>query len=283
MPEHTVSPHHAAGGWLTVIEGVAAPLPLRPISTPTRSCPSSSCASSTSPAGPRPVPRYALRRARRAARGLRAEPAALSPGQRAGGRPTSAAARAASTRCVGLQQVAAVIASGFAREIFYSNAFNNRLLLVMLPQAESSSAAGAAVGRVAARAHRPGRPERVRAPGFAAGFTLAARQREMFRRGLDMIGLTLTQAEAIAAFARRHHAHSPWLYDVAAATMARLRPRRTAKGGTQGGDRCLKDSKRTVSWSDSRRRTASKASPSTRWSADRGRRFCCCTGIRRRM
>ncbi|HBO76965.1 MAG TPA: 3-isopropylmalate dehydratase small subunit, partial [Cupriavidus sp.] len=34
--------------------------------------------------------------------------------------------------------------------------------------------------------------------------------------------MSLTHADAIAAFASRHHADNPWLRDVAATTMARL-------------------------------------------------------------
>ena len=181
----------------------------------------------------------------------------------------------------GLQQagIAAVIASGFG-EIFYSNAFNNRLLLVMLPQVKSSSCCRRCSRPVAARAHRLDDLS-VRAPGFAAGFTLAARQREMFRRGLDMIGLTLTQAEAIAAFARRHHAHSPWL------PMWPPRPCSApagadGQGGTQEGPMFEGfETHRIVVGQPAA--DGEQASPSTRWSADRGRRFCCCTGIRRRM
>lgn len=124
----------------------------------------------------------------------------------------------------GLQQygIHAVIAPSFG-EIFYSNAMNNRLLLVMLPQAD--------VDRLMAAVSDPAAPATlridlatmtVRAGDFAAPFTLSARHLDMFRLGLDVIGLSLTHADAIAAFARRHHAGNPWLRDVAATTMARL-------------------------------------------------------------
>ncbi|AOY91939.1 3-isopropylmalate dehydratase small subunit [Cupriavidus sp. USMAA2-4] len=237
MPEHTVSPHHACAGGaaLTVIEGVAAPLPLPNLDTD------------------QIMPKQFLRIIDKSGldRGLfhdmrfdehgapRADFVLNQPRYRqasvlvAG--PNFGCGSSREHAVWGLQQagIAAVIASGFG-EIFYSNAFNNRLLLVMLPQAEVEQLLQALQSAESPRVRIDLDDLSVRAPGFAAGFTLAARQREMFRRGLDMIGLTLTQAEAIAGFARRHHAHSPWLYDVAAATMARLRAQADGQGRHTG-------------------------------------------------
>jgi 3-isopropylmalate/(R)-2-methylmalate dehydratase small subunit len=124
----------------------------------------------------------------------------------------------------GLQQygIRAVIAPSFG-EIFYSNAMNNRLLLVVLPQAD--------VDQIMAAVNDPVTPASiridlsamtVRVGDFTAAFSLSPRHLDMFRLGLDVIGMSLTHADAIAAFARRHHADSPWLRDVAATTMARL-------------------------------------------------------------
>lgn len=132
----------------------------------------------------------------------------------------------------GLQQygIRAVIAPSFG-EIFYSNAMNNRLLLVMLPQSQvdrllAEVTVGGAVQAPARIAidldTMTVRAELTGGGSFEAAFTLSARHLDMFRRGLDVIGLSLTHADAIAAFARRHHAASPWLRDVAATTMARL-------------------------------------------------------------
>lgn len=124
----------------------------------------------------------------------------------------------------GLQQygIRAIIAPSFG-EIFYSNAMNNRLLLVVLPQAEvdilmqavSDPAAPASI-RIDLDAMTIG------AGAYRAPFTMSARHLDMFRRGLDIIGMSLTHADAVAAFASRHHAANPWLRDVAATTMARL-------------------------------------------------------------
>lgn len=127
----------------------------------------------------------------------------------------------------GLQQygIRAVIAPSFG-EIFYSNAMNNRLLLVMLPQEEVDRLMAAVTTgpnvNVPARIAVDLDTMTVRAGTMEAGFTLSARHLDMFRRGLDVIGLSLTHADAIAAFAHRHHAANPWLRDVAATTMARL-------------------------------------------------------------
>ncbi|WP_322405170.1 3-isopropylmalate dehydratase small subunit [Massilia luteola] len=123
----------------------------------------------------------------------------------------------------GLQQygIRAVIAPSFG-EIFYSNAMNNRLLLVMLPEdvvqrimADAGDPATAAVAiDVAAMT--------VRSHGIEAAFSLSERHRHMFLEGLDMIGATLALDERIRDFQRRHEAARPWLKDVARVTRARL-------------------------------------------------------------
>lgn len=123
----------------------------------------------------------------------------------------------------GLQQygIRAVIAPSFG-EIFYSNAMNNRLLLVMLPPEQV-----AALMEIVERSY--GGPVgidiesmRVMADGFDAGFALSARHREMFLQGLDIIGLSLAYRQQIEAFAERRWAAEPWTRDIAAATRRRL-------------------------------------------------------------
>lgn len=123
----------------------------------------------------------------------------------------------------GLQQfgIQAVIASSFG-EIFYSNAMNNRLLLVVLPEAE--------IAAFLADAGTPGAngitidiaAMTVASSTHSAAFTLSDRHRHMFLEGLDMIGASLQHREAILAFARRHWQDKPWLKDVAQRTRARL-------------------------------------------------------------
>jgi 3-isopropylmalate/(R)-2-methylmalate dehydratase small subunit len=94
----------------------------------------------------------------------------------------------------GLQQygIQAVIASAYG-EIFYSNAMNNRLLAVMLPEDQAQ----------------------------ALPFTMSDRHRTMFLNGTDMIGASLEHKAEIEAFAQRHWTTRPWVKDVAARTMSR--------------------------------------------------------------
>ena len=124
----------------------------------------------------------------------------------------------------GLQQygIEAVIASSFG-EIFYSNAMNNRLLAVMLPEAD--------VQALLTEASESPEPLRVaidvqsltlRTPRNTHSFALSERQRRMFLDGLDMIGASLTYRAAIDAFAERHWAEQPWVRDIARRTRRRL-------------------------------------------------------------
>lgn len=48
------------------------------------------------------------------------------------------------------------------------------------------------------------------------------RHRRMQMEGLDVIGLSLTYATQIDAFAKTHWQQNPWLRDVAATTVGRL-------------------------------------------------------------
>jgi 3-isopropylmalate/(R)-2-methylmalate dehydratase small subunit len=117
--------------------------------------------------------------------------------------------------------IRAVVASSFA-EIFYSNAVNNRLMLVTLPQDK--------IARALADAADPNRNHvsidvatlRFRSASVDAPFALSARHRRMFLEGLDVIGMTLTYRQQIGAFAERHWSEQPWLRDVAARTYQRL-------------------------------------------------------------
>ena len=123
----------------------------------------------------------------------------------------------------GLQQygIKAIIASSFG-EIFYSNAMNNRLLLVMLPEAQVQAILADAanpdtcvvtidIGRMTVRSH-----------SVTAPFTLSERHRRMFVEDLDMIGATLAMQEQIRRFEERHWARRPWLRDVGRTVRARL-------------------------------------------------------------
>ena len=124
----------------------------------------------------------------------------------------------------GMQQYGfqAVIASSYG-EIFYSNAMNNRLMLVTLPEeqvqalmhaAESAAEPLSVVIDVERRI--------VRSPALTASFLLAERHRRMFLDGLDLIGASLRYDEQISAFAETHWARRPWLKDLARRTHERL-------------------------------------------------------------
>jgi 3-isopropylmalate/(R)-2-methylmalate dehydratase small subunit len=124
----------------------------------------------------------------------------------------------------GLQQygIEAVIASAFG-EIFYSNAMNNRLLAVLMPEPQVRS--------LLAEADASQRPltlaidvetMTVASPAQTMAFTLSERHRTMFLKGIDMIGASLEHRAAIEAFARAHWAREPWVRDVALRTKQRL-------------------------------------------------------------
>jgi 3-isopropylmalate/(R)-2-methylmalate dehydratase small subunit len=113
----------------------------------------------------------------------------------------------------GLQQAGfeAVIAPSFG-EIFYFNALNNRLLLVML----DPSIVAALIELVSDPAKSQltidvQRQRVVTADGDEYPFDLPERQKRMFVEGLDMIRMTLSDAEAIDAFEARHYADHPWM------------------------------------------------------------------------
>ncbi len=123
----------------------------------------------------------------------------------------------------GLQQfgIRAVIAPSFA-EIFYSNAMNNQLLLVALPEDQVAALMQAADDPARAAVRIDLGTMTVRCGDFSAPFSLSPRHRHMFLEGLDVIGLTLTLRDRIAAFANAHWAQQPWLRDVASRTAQRL-------------------------------------------------------------
>jgi 3-isopropylmalate/(R)-2-methylmalate dehydratase small subunit len=123
----------------------------------------------------------------------------------------------------GLQQygIKAIIASSYG-EIFYSNAMNNRLLLVMLPedvvQQIMADAADPATSRVSIDVERM----TVKSHSVEAPFTLSERHRHMFLQGLDIIGATLALQQQIEDFQRKHWATRPWLQDIGLRTRERL-------------------------------------------------------------
>jgi len=124
----------------------------------------------------------------------------------------------------GLQQfgIQAVIASGFG-EIFYSNAMNNGLVAVILPQDD--------VNKLLLKASQGSSPLQieinvdsleVRLSNMTMPFKMSSRHQRMFLDGLDMIGTSLKFKKAIAAFAKHHWARQPWVKDVAARIIPKL-------------------------------------------------------------
>ena len=123
-----------------------------------------------------------------------------------------------------LQQygIRAVIAPSYG-EIFYSNAMNNRLMLVMLtePQVQALlDEAGAAAQPLEIEIDV--RSLAVRSPRLQASFAMSPRHQGMFLEGLDMVGATLAERAGIDAFAAAHWRAQPWLRDVARRTFDRL-------------------------------------------------------------
>ena len=117
--------------------------------------------------------------------------------------------------------IRAVIAPSFG-EIFHSNAMNNGLLLIAVSQGD--------VERFTRDVQQPASNRiqiyvnglQVRSRTHAAKFTMSARHRAMFLEGLDLIGASLANAEAITEFERKHWERQPWLQSIGAVVRARV-------------------------------------------------------------
>lgn len=132
----------------------------------------------------------------------------------------------------GLQQYGfrAVIASSYG-EIFYSNAMNNGLMLVTLPEEQVQAlmrAAESGAGPLPVTIDVERRI--VTSQAVVASFALAERHRRMFLDGLDLIGASLLYDDQIAAFAQAHWERQPWLKDLARRTRERLSGEPAATG-----------------------------------------------------
>ena len=117
----------------------------------------------------------------------------------------------------------AIVAPSFG-EIFYSNAMNNRLLLAPVPQtavdgilSDVSDVSNPLNNRVTIDIHL----RTVRSRNHLEHFSLSARHHRMFVDGLDLVGSSLAQLGAIAAFEQAHWTEQPWLKAVAAVTRNR--------------------------------------------------------------
>jgi 3-isopropylmalate/(R)-2-methylmalate dehydratase small subunit len=112
----------------------------------------------------------------------------------------------------GLQQYGfqAVIASSFA-EIFYSNAMNNRLLLVQLERDAIDALMREAIATPGAAISIDLEQQAVRtASGERYAYPIGVRHKRMVIEGLDTVDLTLDSLAAIEAFEAKHFARHPW-------------------------------------------------------------------------
>ncbi|HZZ13416.1 MAG TPA: 3-isopropylmalate dehydratase small subunit [Paraburkholderia sp.] len=112
----------------------------------------------------------------------------------------------------GLQQYGfqAVIAPSFA-EIFYSNAMNNRLLLVQLPRDAIDALTREAIATPGAAISIDLDQQSVTcASGERYTYPIGARHKRMVIEGMDTVDLTLDALAAIEAFERAHFARHPW-------------------------------------------------------------------------
>jgi 3-isopropylmalate/(R)-2-methylmalate dehydratase small subunit len=118
--------------------------------------------------------------------------------------------------------IRAVIAPSFG-EIFYSNAMNNGLLLVVVPQVDVDrfmrdvqTPAGNSISIDIERLQ-------IRSAKHSARFNMSARHRQMFLDGVDLIGASLAHSQTIAEFERKHWERQPWLQSIGAVVRARHR------------------------------------------------------------
>jgi 3-isopropylmalate/(R)-2-methylmalate dehydratase small subunit len=117
--------------------------------------------------------------------------------------------------------IKAIVAPSFG-EIFYSNAMNNQLLLAPVPQTAVDCILSDISNPLNNRVTIDIRLRTVRSRNHLEHFSLPARHHRMFVDGLDLIGASLAQLGAIAAFEQAHWTEQPWLKAVAAITRKRL-------------------------------------------------------------
>lgn len=122
----------------------------------------------------------------------------------------------------GMQQfgIRVVIAPSFG-EIFYSNAMNNGLLLVMMPdEAIEQLMHGTGTDPV----HLTIDIEKLEVSNgrVSTSFHLSDRHHKMILNGLDMLGASLPYKTEIISFADEWHKQRPWLKDVARSVREKL-------------------------------------------------------------
>ena len=104
-----------------------------------------------------------------------------------------------------------VIAPSFA-DIFFNNCFKNGVLPVVLPAETVEALFRAVAADPALTVTVDLAAQRVRWSRAEAGFAIDAFRKDCLLRGLDEIGLTLQQADAIRADEAERAQSAPWLF-----------------------------------------------------------------------
>ncbi|WP_137885400.1 3-isopropylmalate dehydratase small subunit [Pseudomonas sp. 2FE] len=106
----------------------------------------------------------------------------------------------------------AIIAPSYA-DIFFNNSFKNGLLPIILPEAEVDELFQLVEANEGYRLSVDLAAQTVtRADGKVLGFEVDAFRKHCLLNGLDDIGLTLQDREAISAFEVQHRQSQPWLF-----------------------------------------------------------------------
>ncbi|HLD68186.1 MAG TPA: 3-isopropylmalate dehydratase small subunit [Pseudomonas sp.] len=106
----------------------------------------------------------------------------------------------------------AIIAPSYA-DIFFNNSFKNGLLPIILPEAEVDQLFQLVEANEGYQLSLDLAAQTVtRADGKVLSFEVDAFRKHCLLHGLDDIGLTLQDAEAIKAFESQHQRSNPWLF-----------------------------------------------------------------------
>ncbi|MGH8435341.1 MAG: 3-isopropylmalate dehydratase small subunit [Pseudomonas sp.] len=106
----------------------------------------------------------------------------------------------------------AIIAPSYA-DIFFNNSFKNGLLPIILPEAEVDELFQLVEANEGYQLSVDLAAQTVtRADGKVLGFEVDAFRKHCLLNGLDDIGLTLQDREAISAFEVKHRQSQPWLF-----------------------------------------------------------------------
>lgn len=104
-----------------------------------------------------------------------------------------------------------VIAPSYA-DIFFSNCFKNGLLPIVLPNEQLDQLFATALASPEREAHVDLGAQLVSCDDQQFHFDIDAKRKQNLMEGLDEIGITLTQADAIRAYEARRKQEAPWLF-----------------------------------------------------------------------